>query len=222
MLTTGSHYSTLLVQKYQKLDSWRRLRQRTTVFEGPLYWSVPSKLDNPADEGYADKLFPFALMFSSMGSAIAWVFCSTVMLHILDAALRLDEWDTTAPSCSISKSPSPRALNPSLETLYENALGDNASSPTQADADMLARMLCQSIEFCYRTENGTFGPQSTCSTQWALRRYFGGRGLVRELEWCRAIKDIKRPGSKCGIDLMQFGPSMTEEALGSFKAWKNV
>ncbi|UKZ78863.1 hypothetical protein TrVFT333_006609 [Trichoderma virens FT-333] len=180
----ASQYNALLMQKFQELDTWRHLRQRE---HDPLYWSVMSRMDNPADEGYADKLFPFALMFSSMGNASVWMFCSTFMLHILETALLLEELKSTKPNgVSISSLPP-----------------DDFSK--WADADGLARMLCQSIEFCCRMENGLFGIQATCSTQWTLRRYFRRRGLSRELEWCRRIKDMKGPGSICGIDLMQFG-----------------
>jgi hypothetical protein len=185
----ASQYSTVLVQKFQDLDTWRQLHQRSASPDhDPLYWSVMSRMENPTDEGYTDKLFPFALMFSSIESAIPWIFCSTVMLHILETALLLGALEFTTSSGIRISSPSP----------------DNISM--RADADRLARMLCQSIEFCYRTENGLFGLQATCSTQWTLRRYFRHRGLSRELEWCRSIKDMKGPASRCGIDLMQFGP----------------
>jgi hypothetical protein len=70
-------------------------------------------------------------------------------------------------------------------------------------------MLCQSIEFCYRRENGTFGPQMTSYTQSALLRYFSRRGLNRELEWCIAIKDMKGPGTNFGVNVRQFGSAPT-------------
>lgn len=188
----ASHYSNLLTQKLQELDNWRSFHQRiTTPGHEPLYWSVLSRLDNPTDSGYADKLFPFALTFSSLGKATPWIFCSTVMLQIFEAALLLHALATTTTSDRDSSPPS----SPNDMSM-------------QAEADKLARMLCQSIEFCYRAENGTFGPQVTCSTQWTLRRYFRRRGLSRELEWCKSIKDMKGtgPASRCRIDLMEFGP----------------
>ncbi|PON30108.1 hypothetical protein TGAM01_v201475 [Trichoderma gamsii] len=185
----ASQHSARLIQKFEELDSWRQFRQRS-VAPDPLYWTVMSKMNHPADEGYADKLFPFALMFSSMGSAIQWIFCSTVMLHVIEAAFLLEALEFTTPNGTGSISPSP---------------SDNSSSML-AEADGLARMLCQSIEFCYRNDNGLFGAQATCSTQWTLRRYFRRRGLARELEWCKRIKNIRGLASRCGIDLMQFGP----------------
>ncbi|PCD25869.1 hypothetical protein AU210_012303 [Fusarium oxysporum f. sp. radicis-cucumerinum] len=53
---------SLLHQKFRDLDHWA---------------------NNPTDDGYVDKLFPFALMFSSVESACAWVLCSTIMLDVL-------------------------------------------------------------------------------------------------------------------------------------------
>jgi len=32
----------------------------------PLYWALPSRVDNPADDPYSCKLFPFALQFESL------------------------------------------------------------------------------------------------------------------------------------------------------------
>ncbi|KAL7935864.1 hypothetical protein V8C35DRAFT_298433 [Trichoderma chlorosporum] len=187
--SAASQYSTLLMQKYQELNIWRNFQQHNEApGHDPLYWSVMSRVDNPADEGYADKLFPFALMFSSLGSAIPWIFCSTVMLHLLEIALLLEALEFSTPNRNGISSPPPDGIS------------------MLAEADGLARTLCQCIEFCYRNENGLFGPQATCSTQWSLRRYFRRRGLARELEWCRSIKDMKGPVSRCGIDLMQFGP----------------
>ncbi|KAL7940870.1 hypothetical protein V8C42DRAFT_355946 [Trichoderma barbatum] len=191
LLSSGSNplaaaqYSTLLVQKFQELDAWRHLRQRSvTADHDPLYWSVMSRMHNPADEGYSDKLFPFSLMFSSMRSAFPWIFCSIVMLHILETAILLEALEVTTPNRIGISSPPPDGIS------------------MLADADGLARMLCQSIEFCYRTENGLFGLHATCFMQWTMHRYFRRRGLARDLDWCRSIKDMKGPVSRCGIDLM--------------------
>ncbi|KAJ6437388.1 ebs-bah-phd domain-containing protein [Purpureocillium lavendulum] len=184
------HYKRILVQKYHQLDAWRQ-RYQQMASPGQFYWPVLSRLESPADEAYPDKLFPFALKFHSIEDAITWIFCCTITLQVLEGFLRLDALPNTTTM------PSP---------LSHGSTSGSDPVPTQADADALARRLCQSVEFCYGIENGTFGPQGTCSTQWALLNYFRRRGLRRELEWCENIKNMRGPASSCGIDLMRFGP----------------
>ncbi|KAJ4131235.1 hypothetical protein NW765_017127 [Fusarium oxysporum] len=179
---------SLLHQKFRDLDHWRELHHRSTTayIQGPLYWSVLSRANNPTDDGYVDKLFPFALMFSSVESACAWVLCSTIMLDVL----------YTISLLGLSNVSNDKTL-PSLTDIIEDKIPEynasNISSIGLTDADRLAHMLCQSIEFCYRRVNGTFGPQMTSYTQSILLRYFSYRGLNRELEWCIAIKDMRGP-----------------------------
>jgi hypothetical protein len=187
-------YVNLLLGKFYVLDDWRGLVHCNIAARNqtPLYWSVPSRASNPADDGYPDKLFPFALVFSSLEGASPWIVCCSFMLDILETILLLR---AKLASLDVSQS-----LGGSLDGSTEK------ESPNQADADHIARMLCQSVEYCYRSENGTFGPQITCNAQATLLGYFAGRGMKRELEWCRAIKYMTGPGTSFGIDLMQFKP----------------
>ncbi|KAG5772242.1 hypothetical protein H9Q69_004557 [Fusarium xylarioides] len=189
-----SRYIDLLTEKFYLLENWRVLVHRNIAARNqtPLFWSVPSRASNPADDGYPDKLFPFALMFSSVEAASPWILGSSIMLDILETILLLR---AKVESMGVSTS-----LGKSNDSYTGNDL------PNQADADHIARMLCQSVEYCYRSENGTFGPQITCNAQATLLGYFAGRGMKRELEWCRGIKYMTGPGTSFGIDLMQFKP----------------
>ncbi|KAF5635920.1 hypothetical protein F52700_5233 [Fusarium sp. NRRL 52700] len=167
-----SRHIDLLTEKFYLLENWRALVHRNIAArkQTPLFWSVPSRASNPADEGYPDKLFPFALIFSSVEAASPWILGVSFMLDILETILLL-----RGKLGSSDTSPFP---GESLDGYKEK------SSPNQADADHIARMLCQSVEYCYRSENG--------------------RGMKRELEWCRGIKYMKGPGTSFGIDLMHF------------------
>ncbi|KAF5558911.1 hypothetical protein FPHYL_7252 [Fusarium phyllophilum] len=61
-----SRYVDLLSDKFNLLENWRGLVHCNIAArnQAPLFWSVPSRASNPADDGYPDKLFPFALVFS--------------------------------------------------------------------------------------------------------------------------------------------------------------
>ena len=170
------YYIDLLLQKCNDLDAWRIQYQERTWVENkiPVYWSVPSRASNPFDSGDAEKLFPFALIFSSMGAASAWIFGSSIMLDILDTIL---------------------------------LCGPTSGNTTKVDSEKIARLLCQSMEFCYQTKNGTFGPQITCYSQATLLKYYANRGLESELEWCRNIPNMRCSGASFEIDLMQFQAS---------------
>ena len=183
--TLSSQHCHAVLRKFHELSDWRQLNQEKA--SGSLYWVVPSLMENPADDRYADKLFPFALRFASIDRAITWLFCSTLMLVTLEAAIRLTQ------------------LQDAPNWVADTNL---CAGSLQMDADKLARVLCQSLEYCCNTENGTFGPQATCSTQWTLLNYFRRRGLVRELHWCENIKNMKGPSLRCGIDLMAFGSAV--------------
>jgi hypothetical protein len=190
-------YINLLTEKFHDINNWRALHDKITWAQSqtPVYWSVPARTSNPTDSFYTDKLFPFALIFASIESATAWIFGSSMMLDILDTILLLrpsiNTHDTTLRS---------------LDEESNDSIVFSVPETVQSDADKIARLLCQAIEYCYRTENGTFGPQITCYAQSTLLRYFSRRGLDRELNWCRAISDMTGPDASFGIGLMQFRP----------------
>lgn len=142
------------------------------------YWVVLSKLENAADDKYDDKLFPFALKFHSTFVAVEWIFSSAVMLQLMDAALAL-----MAVSCMASPE-------------YELQV--------RSDADQVARLLCQSFEFCYTLESEIFASQAICTPQLAVRQYFRRRQLWRELEWCESLGAAKKR-SQGKLELMVFG-----------------
>lgn len=155
----AKEHKDVLLCRFHELDWWRSQK--------PSYWVVPARLENPVDVKYDDKLFPFALQFRSSANAVEWMFCSAIMLQILDAAIRLERLGALTPS----------------DTLADGSL------VLRNDADKLARLLCQCFEYCCGPGNGTFAAQAAYSTQLAVQSYFQRRGLVRELEWSKAISD---------------------------------
>lgn len=75
----------------------------------------------------------------------------------------------------------------------------------ESRANELSRLICQSMEYCYRRDMGTLGAQANCHPQYVLRRYFRLVGRERELEWCRNMRNMDGPGLRRGIDMMLFG-----------------
>lgn len=175
--STTTEFTARLLRKFSKLEEWR-------AHQGSIYWVVTSSLENPADDKYGDKLFPFALRFHSFAVAAGWILCSTLMLQVLDAVLFLE------------------GLQP-LSATDESA---RCTVGLQKDADKLARILCQCLEYCYAPENGTFGAQATIGQQCAVLNYFKRRNLLREVEWCENVHAMKGT-SHCRVDLMAVGMS---------------
>ncbi|OBS26133.1 hypothetical protein FPOA_00076 [Fusarium poae] len=132
-----------LVQKYRELEEWLKnyTKHVWDSNQTSVYWSVPSQASNPTDDDYAEKLFPFALIFSSMANATVWIFTSSMMLDILDTILLLhsDQNDGTAPF---------------VDEIIDTGIAPDMLDTLRVDADRLSRLLCQSIEYCYHADNG--------------------------------------------------------------------
>ncbi|KIN02837.1 hypothetical protein OIDMADRAFT_52664 [Oidiodendron maius Zn] len=186
--------------------------QHRTKAEGPLipYWAVFSQIHNPADDEYASKLFPFALEFDSLDSAITFSFKWSVHLQILTKIICIHRWLDNN-----------RLLLPRVHGIFGSnekqkvhslhASASNYGNPStisisfiKAEADKLSRLLCQCIGYCYRTEMGTLGPQYCRYLLWATRQFFGlNADYKRELEWSLQIKNITGPGLHAKLDLME-------------------
>lgn len=184
-----------VIEKLQ--DSQQRYRDE---LKRPPYWAMPSTADNPADEVYNSKLFPFALHFHSIETAtyliLYWAIILQVHCNILGLYLHFFGDTIFSPAINLSDS----------ENLTKPLLNSRVATLTsiKEEADKLARYLCQSIEYCYRIENGTIGPQLTCYAQWILKLYFRQFHYERELVWCLNIKNMRGPGFHSGIELMCF------------------
>lgn len=183
--------SSLLV--LEKLHEYHESLKSET--QRALYWAVPSRAHNPADDPYDHRLFPFALEFASLEIASQVVFWWAIVVHVLSSIIDLHEqfFGDALLEQKSSTIPEPRFNSrfPSISSIRE-------------EADRLTRYLCQSIEYCYKTENGTIGPQMTTYAQWVLGSYFRKYHLERELAWCLSIKNMKGPGFLHGIELMGF------------------
>ena len=168
----------------------------------PLYWAVPSRVDNPADDPYKRKLYPFALQFESLETASRVVVWWAILLQVLCSMIDLYQHFF---GNSVLSSTSDQAQSESLagpEPLLNSRFPTISS--VKKEADKLAHLLCQSIEYCHQIANGTFGYQSTNYAEWVLKSYFQQFHYERELAWCLNIKNMSGPGFRSGIELMGF------------------
>ncbi|ORX96166.1 hypothetical protein BCR34DRAFT_497951 [Clohesyomyces aquaticus] len=157
----------------------------------PLYRAVSSKLNNPSDDTHNTKLFPFALEFSSSQTATHFVASWAFQLHI-----------HTILQCLLEEHRNAEAVHSQLTDLFQSFDG------FQHESHKLARLLCQSVEYCYRIEMGTFGLQTMVYPQWVMRQFFARYGSRREIQWCNNIGNMSGVGTRCGIKLMVFQGSM--------------
>ena len=174
--------------------------------ELPLYWAAPSIAHNPADDAYENKLFPFAIQFKSLEIASQLLFWWAIVVQALCSMIDLYEqfYGSSAvpssfetPTVEDGTGPEP-LLNSRFPTI----------SSVKEEAEKLARYICQSIEYCYKMENGTMGPQITAYAQWVVGSCFRKFQYKRELAWCLNIKDMRGPGFRHGLELMGFKESM--------------
>jgi hypothetical protein len=168
----------------------------------PIYWVMPSGVDNPADDSYQSKLFPFALQFDTLETAsqvvLWWAITLQVLCRMIDLHQHFFGSATTSPASDLSISENSTGPGPLLNSRFPTI------SSVKEEADKLARCICQSIEYCHKIENGTIGPQMTCYAQWVLESYFRRFNYEREIAWCLNIKNMRGPGFRHGIELMGF------------------
>jgi hypothetical protein len=189
-----------LLAAFKKMQTWQQWCKLSS--DKPLYWAIPSRSTNPADNGYETQLFPFALEYGCLNIAMLFIFSSAVMLQTLSAALSLHATNIN------------EQLNtPPYDEFQDDAPGNTpevddgiwTSSRIRAEADKVARFMCQSTEFCFRQEMGTVGTQAMCHPLFAMRDYFRQTKQAREFEWSQNIRNMTGPGIRTGVQMMLFG-----------------
>jgi hypothetical protein len=194
-----------LLEVLEQTYTWQfRLRQSAKT---PLYTAKPAQLTNPADERDVGQLFPFALEFRSLRIGTYFVLSwgiqlqiNATLLHVPEATLQRLRGIAPWPESSLSSS---------TDSLHMS------SKPTVKDeADRIARLLCQTVEYCHRPEMGIFGPQTMLYTQWSMRSYFQQVGSERELAWCLNVSKMRGRPTRCSIKTMSFqGEQRDHEAI---------
>lgn len=162
-------YTDVLVQSFHKLHDWRQCYQRR-VSSGPFSWSVLSRLENPADDAYPDKLFPFSLGFRSITDAVTWVFCSTIMLQILETILRLD---------------ASGALLPTILLAADSTRCEHMVTPIRVYADDLARSYAKVSSFALVSKTVPSGLKAPVLRSGHCGTTFGVAGCIESSSGAR-------------------------------------
>jgi hypothetical protein len=194
-----------LFTAFKKMQTWQQCCKLSSG--KPIYWAVPSRSANPADDGFETQLFPFALEYGCLKTAMLFIFSSAVMLQILSATLSFHATNTNnqlqTPPYDNSQDNTPSSTNYELQE--EEDSGIWSPSRIRVEGDKVARFICQSTEFCSRQEMGTVGTQAMCHPLFAMRDYFRQTGQARELEWCHNIRNMRGAGIRTGVQIMVFG-----------------
>ena len=201
-----------LIDVVNQTHVWQRQTRTRLGRSGMPYTAVISQANNPADDKYQTILFPFALEFECMDSAITVSFTWSMQLQIFNKIINIHYWmnNNTADLSSLHDIFAEQDLQTMFAGESHYIRPDKIPiSIIKAEADRLSRLLCQFIGYCHRTEMGTLGPQCCRYPKWVLRQFFRQNvGYERELEWVLHAKYITGPGFYDELDLMEFGDNL--------------
>jgi hypothetical protein len=191
-----------LLQLCSKLDgqllSW--VEQLKEQVYSQLYWTVPSVANNPADDPILGRIFPLAFHFPSLSMAqLLILYWSTLVLlyrTIQDIQKRLK-------SNANSSTEMQHSIGPHEKDGGELCSDGNRLSNKQIA--LLADNIAQSFEYCYHSNNGTLGPQSTVYSLWVAQSFYESQSdRERELAWCSGLRNTSAPDSRFDLDIMKF------------------
>jgi hypothetical protein len=174
-----------------------------TQVQGQLYWTVPSVADNPADNPVVGRIFPLAFQFPSLSIAqlllLYWSMLILLYRTIQDIQQRLKGQVTSGPAIQHSFDLHARDKS--------QCCSDHSDTSASTDGiSLLAKNVCQSFEYCYRSENGTLGLQSTVFPLWVAQNFYESQSdRDRELAWCSGLGNTTAPGSRFDLQVMKMG-----------------
>lgn len=188
---------------HEQLLVW--YQELTRRVPSKLYWVVPSLAHNPADDSNG-RIFPQALHFPSLQVAQLLLLYWPTMIVLYRTIQSIHQ--------QIGRSEVEKLLMQSTTELKKGTSGGNAyferSYPSVSHIAALARNICQSVEYCYRSKNGTLGLQSTVFSLWVAREFFASQpNMRRELEWCAGIGNMTGPDSRFDLQVMKLSTKYT-------------
>jgi hypothetical protein len=171
---------------------------------GQLYSSHPSIAHNPADAP-GSQTFPLAFHFPTLSIAqLLLLYWSTLIVlyrTMQDISVQLGQPHSFPSPGKLSSSSS----SPDQELCIDNNL-DNHTCPSTDQITTLAKKICQSFEYCYKSTNGTLGAQSTIFPRWVATEFYASQpDYHRELAWCEQVENMTAPGSRFDVRVAKFG-----------------
>jgi hypothetical protein len=158
-----------------------------------LYWAVPSCAHSPADDPVLGRVFPLAFHFPSLLVAQLLLLYWAMLILLYRTIQDIQKWLQ-------------RQVTSGTETHHSFGLQDSdsreeypddGSCPSNDGIALLAGNISQSIEYCYRTANGTHGPQLTIFPLWVAQCFYRSQAdRGRELAWCSQLGSTTAPDSR--------------------------
>jgi hypothetical protein len=233
-----------------KLESWLRSLSKCwqmdavirSVFEEfekefpqPMYWSVLSKDDNPADDLVRGKVFPVAYKFPSIKVArllmMYWavsflVWTGLSLLYQGIASLEFDPGDahcSSFPECEAfdDNMCHCKYLRPQPSGSYRYDVSHFPSLGHRADPKCLVDNVCQSIEYCLNSDVavwGTWSAGTPLTLIYETAKTFPGCG--RKVVWMEATL---RKLQERGLRILNYTTSVpqlqddSQPSKGSFR-----
>jgi hypothetical protein len=181
---------------------------------GELYTVLPSIARNPADDEIRGRVFPLAIQFPTLSVAqLMLLYWSTMLLLyriIGDIQKVLQDYNQHA-SQDTPSSGSGRLLPPAEARGYHGCASEELSVENlplyyalPESMRQFAASICQSVEYCYQSKNGTLGLQSTVFPIWAAQDFYASQSaMYREWQWCSEIENMTAPDSRFDLKVMK-------------------
>lgn len=145
---------------------------------GPLYWPVPSQINNPTDVEKGGKLFPVAYHFRDLMTASTLMLYWATRVMLLSGLCRLYQHIETIS----------RGLVDDDDDTFANSLRPPNSCTNYV---AMAHNVCQSVEYCLQDNfmmSGAFYVTPALSIATGVLK--DRPGCAREVAWMRAAMDI--------------------------------
>jgi hypothetical protein len=171
-----------LLERCSSLDdqllAWHKILKPQV--NGQLYCIVPSVADSPADDPVLGRVFPLVYQFPSL---------RTARFHLIYWSMLILLY---------------RIIQDLQEKLKRAQLSSEHKCPSNDGIALLANNICQTLEYCYHSKNGTLGPLITIFPLWVAESFYmsqSNRG--RELAWCSALRNTTAPSSRFDLHVMK-------------------
>jgi hypothetical protein len=172
---------------HEQLLAWNQKLE--TQSRSPLYWMVPSVANSPADDPVLGRVFPFVFQFPNLRIAqlllLYWSMLILLYRTIQDIHKGLE-----------------RKVTSGTERQHRLQYGDRSevgyySCPSNDRIALLANNISQSLEYCYRSTNGTHGPQLSLFPLWVAQSFYESQSdRGRELAWFSELGNTTAPDSR--------------------------